>query len=157
MIRDKNEFLMIELTVVDYNLNAITNAIVEINGLKVTPEINNNVYTVDLSDYNTNDLSIVIYDVNGESSAKVKYVSGTTDYNVTLYRYMTIGNNEAHYNEEKDVYEISAKYNSVYNNYVLYMGANEVEIKYTIEDIVDTDKQCDGSNIVLENNGVKRK
>lgn len=150
------EGVSINLKVVDSASTNVLDGRIEVNGIEVPAIKNENVYTINLTGYDTDSLKIKVYNGTKAESAKVVYVKGTTDYDVALYKHMSIGNSEAVYNEEKDVYEINKTYSMAVDNYELVVNADTV-INYTLENIDDISKLCDGRAIEARDNGAKLK
>ena len=144
----------ISISVLDTKNNPVNDAIVKINGVVVNTQKSNNIYTLSLSGYDTENLSITVYSGDEAVSKSVLYTEGVSDYSVTLPKKLSIGNNEAYYDKEKGVYVINTPYSST-NEYVLYVseeGNTEGEtskVKFTKEDVEES-RECDNAKVDTE-------
>ncbi len=163
----------ISISVVDTKSELVNDAVIKINGVVVNTQKSDNIYTLSLSGYDTENLNIKVYSSDETVSKSVSYTEGVSDYAVVLPKQLSIGNNEASYDKERGVYVINTPYSST-NEHVLYVSeeGNNTEngeastVKFIKEDVeegtecdnakVDTEEMTDSAKIKYTSPGIVR-
>ena len=100
----------ISISVLDTKNESVNDAVIKINGVMVNTQKSDNIYTLSLSGYDTENLNIKVYSSDETVSKSVSYTEGVNDYAVTLPEKLSIGNNEVYYDKERGVYVINTPY-----------------------------------------------